>query len=184
MLARDIVWLLAYVGCIWAVEFVNTLLGHRLNDLGILPREAIGLKGIIFSPFLHDGFGHVMANTVPLVLLGGFVTLLGRNTLLRLSASGAIFGGLGVWLFGRHGAHVGASGLVFAYFGFLLARGWYERSFVSIMVSVVVLVFYGGMIFATTPFIPNVSWEGHLFGLIAGIVYAKFSYKHDVLVRS
>ena len=168
-------WLLVYVGIIWTVEAVNTVVGHRLDDFGIVPRTTVGLKGIVFGPFLHSGFGHVISNTVPLVILGSLVAVTGRNTLLGLSGIAALVGGLAVWLFGRHGVHIGASSLVFGYFGYLVARGWYERTFVSTIISLVVLVFYGGMIFAAMPFMPSVSWEGHLSGLISGVVYGRLS---------
>ncbi|HAL47351.1 MAG: rhomboid family intramembrane serine protease [SAR202 cluster bacterium] len=166
-------WMLGYVVVIWAVEVVNTILGHRLDEYGIVPRATLGLRGLALGPFLHSGFGHVMSNTAPIVILGGLVATRGRNAFLAISGAAALFGGLGVWLFARPGVHIGASGVAFGYFGFLLARGWYERSFVSILISAMVLIFYGGLFFTALPFATSVSWEGHLFGLISGVAYAR-----------
>ena len=168
------IWIFGYVGVIWAVEVVNAILGHRLDEFGIVPRTTVGLRGLVLAPFLHSGFGHVMSNSAPIVILGGLVATRGRNVLLGVSTSAAIFGGIGVWLFARQGVHIGASGVVFGYFGFLLARGWFERSFVSILISVLVLLFYGGLVLTAVPFATSVSWEGHLTGLASGVACARY----------
>ena len=128
-----------------------------------------GLWGIPLAPFLHGGFGHALSNTVPLLMLGGLVAARGWQTLLGVTLFVVLLGGAGVWLVARGASHIGASGLVFGYFGYLVARGWYDRRIVSILIAVVVIVVYGGLIFGVLPTDGRVSWEGHLTGLIAGV---------------
>jgi membrane associated rhomboid family serine protease len=165
--------ILGLVLVIWAVELLNLLLGHRLNVLGILPRTVAGLPGIALSPFLHNGIGHVLLNTIPLVILGGLVILHGPRAFLEVSLVIIVVSGIGVWLFGRSGYHVGASGLIFGYFGFLVGRSWYERSISSILIAVITIVLYGGILLGVLPTRAGMSWEAHLFGLLAGILAAR-----------
>lgn len=165
--------LAGFIAVIWGVEVANTLMDHRLSEFGIVPRTTEGLRGILLWPFLHAGFGHVISNTLPMAVLGGVIAIQGRNTLLKVSAIVVVVSGAGVWVFARPGIHVGASGLVFGYFGYLVARGWYQRSLSSVAVAILVVFFYGGLIFGIVPSFGFVSWEGHLFGLMAGILAAK-----------
>ena len=165
--------LAGFIAVIWGVEVANTLMDHRLSEFGIVPRTTEGLRGIPLWPFLHAGFGHVISNTLPMAVLGGVIAIQGRNTLLKVSAIVVVVSGAGVWVFARPGIHVGASGLVFGYFGYLVARGWYQRSLSSVAVAILVVFFYGGLIFGIVPSLGFVSWEGHLFGLMAGILAAK-----------
>ena len=155
---------------LWAVELVNGALGHALNAYGILPRTQQGAWGIAFAPLLHGGVSHLASNTLPLLILGGFVALRGAWTLALASLVIIGLGGMGVWVAGRAALHVGASGLVFGLFGYLVSLGWHERSFVSIFAAVAAVALYGGMIFGVLPRGGFVSWESHLFGLLAGVV--------------
>lgn len=157
----------------WGVEAVNTLMDHRISQFGIVPRTAEGLRGIPLSPFLHASFGHLLSNTVPMAMLGGVIAIQGRWALVRVSAIVVLVSGPTVWLVARPGIHVGASGLVFGYFGYLVARGWYRRSLSAALVAVLVAFFYGGLIFGVLPTGGFVSWEGHLAGLVAGVFAAK-----------
>ena len=170
----NLLLLLALVVAIWAVEVVNEVFfDHELNRYGILPRTVEGLRGIAFSPFLHGGFGHLAANTLPLLALGGLIAVRGRGSFPGVTVFIIGVGGAGVWLAGRTALHVGASGLVFGYFGYLVARGWYERSVLSILVALaVILVFGWGMLFGLLPTEEFVSYEGHLCGLAAGVLVA------------
>ena len=168
--------LLGFVAVIWIVELANIFAGHGLNAYGIVPRTVEGLRGIPLSPFLHAGIGHVLANTVPLLVLGGFVALRGKGAFPWISAAIIIVGGAGVWLIGRSAVHVGASGLVFGYFGYLVARGWYDRSILSILVAVIVIVVFGwGILLGVLPMGGFISWEGHLCGLLAGVLGARLA---------
>ena len=163
-----------FVAAIWALAGVDFLMDNRLAEYGIVPRTMDGLWGIPLAPFLHGGFGHVISNTVPLLLLGGLVATRGWQTLLGVTLFVVLLGGAGVWLVARGGSHIGASGLVFGYFGYLVARGWYDRRIVSILIAVVVILVYGGLLFGVLPTGGRVSWEGHLTGLIAGVLAARF----------
>ena len=192
----SIILLLIFVAVIWVVYLVNSLLfDGSLNRYGLspmalpyrwlsefepsLPYLAGSLRGILLSPLLHGSFSHLMSNTFPLLLLGGFVAIRGAKTLIGVSLLVILLGGLLVWVVGRPAVHIGASGLVFGYFGFLVAQGWYERSIVSIVVAVGVLLLYGGIIFGVLPQAGFISWEGHLFGLIAGVLAARLSRDDD-----
>lgn len=162
------------VSLMWVVQFVNLFFFRQaLNIYGILPRNIIGLRGILFAPFLHGGLGHLIANTIPFVILGWFVMLQETSDFFVVTTITMLVSGLGVWLFGSAGFHVGASGLIFGYLGFLLLRGYFERNFPSILLSIIVGVLYGGAIWGVLPTQPGISWEGHLFGFIGGILAAR-----------
>lgn len=171
--------ILGFVILMWGVELVNLLLGHRLNTLGIRPRTLSGLAGIVLYPFLHGGIGHVLLNTVPFVILGSLVILYGTGTFLKTSLFTILLAGVGIWLFGRSAYHVGASGLIFGYFGFLVTRAWTERSVASILIAFITILLYGGMLWGVLPTLAPVSWEGHLFGLVAGILAARLLPPED-----
>ncbi|HEY9874804.1 MAG TPA: rhomboid family intramembrane serine protease [Candidatus Obscuribacterales bacterium] len=163
-----------FVAIIWILEIVDIFfLRGRLNSYGILPRHLIGLRGILFAPFLHGGFGHLIANTVPFLTLGWLIMLRETSDFFVVSALTMLVSGLGVWLFGSPAFHIGASGLIFGYLGFLLLRGFFERSFISILLSLIVGFLYGGVIWGVLPTQPGVSWEGHLFGFIGGVLAAR-----------
>ena len=149
------------------------LVDHRISEFGIVPRTVDGLRGIPLWIFLHAGIGHVLSNTLPMAVLGGVIATQGQRALLKVSAIVGVVSGVGVWVFARPGIHVGASGLVFGYFGYLVARGWYRRSLSAVVLAILVFFFYGGLIFGILPTFGFVSWEGHLFGLLAGILSAK-----------
>ena len=168
-------WLLAFVALLWAIAIADYAANLDVQRFGVVPRSQDGLRGIPLHVFLHGDFNHLLSNSGPLLVLGGLTSLRGRGTLLASSAFVTLFAGGFVWLLGRDGVHVGASGLVFGYFGYLVARGFYERSFTSILVAVAVAFFYGGLVFGVLPTSGFVSWEGHLFGLIAGALYARMS---------
>ena len=165
----------SFVAVIWLVELVDwLLLNSALDDYGIQPREQTGLRGILLAPFLHIGFGHVAANTVPFVLLGWLVLLRRTSDLFVASAVIIVVGGLGVWLTGpAHSVHAGASGLVFGYLGFLLLRGFFERSPVAILVAIGVGAVYAGALPGLLPGQPGISWQGHLFGFVGGVLAAR-----------
>lgn len=170
--------LLGLVALIWVVELVNAFAttDHALNAYGILPRHTDGLRGIPLAPLLHGGSDHAMSNTLPLLVLGGLVALRGGGVFAGVTLFVVVVGGAGVWIAGRDAIHVGASGLVFGYFGYLVARGWYERSILSIIVAIVVAILYGfSIILGVLPTDGFISWEAHLFGLIAGVLAARLS---------
>ncbi|MCI0649613.1 MAG: rhomboid family intramembrane serine protease [Chloroflexi bacterium] len=174
LLKAQAVILGSFVLFIWFLEIVDVLLFRgALDVLGVRPRTRDGLLGILFMPFLHNGLGHVLANTFPFLILGWLVMLRRIGAFLVVSTLAILVSGLGVWLLGPAGSvHLGASGLIFGYFGFLLVGGLFERSLLSILLAVVVAVFYGGLIWGVLPQGEGVSWQAHLFGFLGGVLAA------------
>lgn len=163
-----------FIAVIWIVGLVDAFVfGGQLRIYGIVPRSELGLRGILFAPFLHAGIGHLIANTTGILVFGGLVILRSETHFWVVTLVGALTSGLGTWLFGRPAYHIGASGVLFAYFGYLLFTGWFERRLGSILLSVLVLLGWGSTIFGVLPVHPMISWEGHLFGLFGGIACAR-----------
>jgi membrane associated rhomboid family serine protease len=173
-----------FVGLLWVIQIINAAIFHGgLAGLGIHPRTFAGLWGILFAPFLHAGFAHLIANTVPLLVLGWFVMIRRKRDLLTVSALSALVGGLGTWLIAPAlSIHVGASILIFGYLGYLLSRGVFERRFWPILGSLMVLFLYGGALFGVLPGDRGISWQGHLFGLIGGILSARLLRRPQIEV--
>ncbi len=156
---------------IWVVQIVNFISGYELNQwFGLAPRNLGGLIGIPTSPFLHANFGHIIANTIPLIILGGIAAMASPKRFLDATLIIVFLGGLLVWVLARGGnrVHVGASGLVFGYLGYVIALGVFERSLRAILMAVFAGLLYGGLIWGVFPTNRGVSWESHLFGAMAG----------------
>ena len=167
----------------WAIEIFEFIIPGSFDGFGIRPRTLGGLLGIATVPFLHGGFGHLVSNTLPFLVLGGIVLIGGRR--IFVTAILVIMGlaGGAIWTLGPANTnHIGASILVFGYLGFLLARGVIERSVFWIVTSLVVLVCYGGMIGGVLPGEVGVSWQGHLFGFVAGILAARILFTRGRIV--
>lgn len=164
-----------FVVLLWAIELLDLYIFNGwLDQFGIWPRHLIGLRGIVFAPLLHHGIGHLLANTIPLFTLGWLIMLRKTSDFFVVSAITLVVSGIGTWVFGSpNSIHVGASGLIFGYFGFLLSRGYFERSMSSIALSVIAIVFYGSLIWGVLPTDETVSWQGHLFGFIGGVIAAR-----------
>lgn len=161
--------LFGLLAVMWSSEIIDTALRGRLDAFGVRPRSIEGLGGILFAPFLHGGFPHLIANSLPFLILGGLVMLWGFRQFLAVTVGATLLGGLGVWLVGSaHSVHIGASGVIFGYLGFLLLAGWFDRRFGTILISLVVGLFYGGLVLGVLPNTPGVSWESHLFGFLSG----------------
>ena len=157
----------------WVVEFVDLFAGD-LDGNGIRPRDADGLVGIALAPFLHSGFGHVLGNTIPFVALGATIALSGLARVVAVGAIVALVGGLGTWLVGPAGTvHVGASGIVFGFAAYLIARGVSTRRLMHLLVGLVVIALFGTTLLIGLVPTAGVSWQGHLFGAIGGIVAAR-----------
>jgi membrane associated rhomboid family serine protease len=167
------------VALMWITEFVDIFFFRgRLDAFGIRPQSLSGLRGILFAPFLHGGLGHLIANTIPFLTLGWLVMLRETSDFFIVSIITMLVSGLGVWLTGSpYSIHIGASGVIFGYFGFLLLRGYFERSFPAILFSLVVGLLYGGMIWGVLPIQYGISWQGHLFGFIGGAIAARLLAK-------
>lgn len=154
----------------WLVEILDTaFFDSRWQTHGIEPRQLDGLEGVVFAPLLHDSWAHIISNSIPFLVLGGLAMAYGLRRWVSATAVIIIGAGLATWLMARSGTHIGASILVFGYFGFLLGMAWFERGFKSIGIAAMVAVLYGGLIWGVLPADSGVSWEGHLFGALAGI---------------
>jgi membrane associated rhomboid family serine protease len=173
--------ILSFVALLYIIEIADQLSGHALDRNGIRPLETDGLKGILFAPLLHADWAHLLANTVPALVLGFLVTLAGMARFVWATAIIWILGGLGTWLIGGIGScalgtnHIGASGLIFGWLTFLLVFGWLTRHLWQIAVSLVVMFIYGGVLLGAVPVLDRcggVSWQGHLCGAIAGVLAA------------
>jgi len=168
---------LIIIGLIWMVEVVNMRLGHTLYAYGVYPRRIDGLMGIILHPFIHGNLQHIVVNTIPLFVLGAFVATEGRDIFLKVNIIIILLGGTILWLLGRPSFHIGSSVLVFGYFGFIFANVFYKKTILTIIVSLLTVILYGGLIYGILPINSYTSWEGHLFSMIAGGISAKLSYK-------
>ncbi len=159
----------------WILETVDSfVLQQWLNNFGIVPRTQDGLWGILWMPFLHGGFPHLVANTVPFALFGWLIFTRGWKQFLGVTVIASVVGGLGVWLFGApNSVHIGASLLIYGYLGFLMAAGFFERKPLSIVISLVVGYFFWRALAGVLPGQVGISWEGHLFGFLGGVVAAK-----------
>ncbi len=160
---------------LWSVQLLNALLGHGLDQLGVVPRTGSGLVGILAGPFLHASFAHLAMNTVALWFLGGLTMTRRQLDFWVVGGIAAITAGLGTWLFGGAGTvHLGASGVIFGYLGFLLGRGVFERTAFTLALALGVLWFAGSMLLGMLPIgNPGVSWQAHLFGFAGGVLAAR-----------
>ncbi|MBE7528801.1 MAG: rhomboid family intramembrane serine protease [Chloroflexi bacterium] len=172
-----------FIFLLWFLEFVDWLVFNgALDGYGIKPRTTNGLLGIFYAPFLHGGFGHLMANTMPILILGGLILISrGLRDFFIVTGLVMIVSGLGTWLIGpSFSVHIGASGLVFGYFGFLLLMAYFERSCRAIVVAGVVFFVYGGLIWGILPHGDGISWQSHLFGLVGGFLAAYLMGKNQL----
>lgn len=169
--------LLIFILVLWGVRFVDTLFPIDLCQFGIVPRNLIGLLGLIFAPFLHANYYHLISNTFPVfVLLLILFSFYRKEAWIVIFESVFIGGGL-VWLFGRSASHVGISSLIYSLAAFLSVAGIYKKDMKSLFVSIGVLIVYGGLIWGIFPGRYWISWEGHLFGALAGGMVAYFQFK-------
>ncbi len=161
------------IAVLWIIEGVDTVLDHRLDRYGVRPHRISGLRGIPAAPFLHAGWNHLISNTVPLAVLGLVIAGQSLNRFVSVSAIVALISGLGMWVFGSsNSVHLGASGVIFGLLTYLMARGLFQRKLVHIAIGVAVGVLYGGILNGVVPTKSGVSWQGHLFGAIGGVVAA------------
>ncbi|MGW7573468.1 rhomboid family intramembrane serine protease [Streptomyces sp. NPDC054765] len=166
--------MLGWVALLWLLEGIDVATGGALDSFGIQPREPAELVDVVPAAFLHFGFGHLAANTLPLLLLG-FVAALrsGVRRLLAVALLIILASGLGVWFTAAPGSNTaGASGVVFGLFGYLLVRGFIERKLLDIGIGLVIGALYGSILWGALPTDSQISWQGHLFGLIGGVLAA------------
>ncbi|MEW2219821.1 rhomboid family intramembrane serine protease [Streptomyces sp. NPDC006990] len=168
--------IVAWVALLWVLEAVDQASGNALDAFGIQPRRVGELVDVVPSAFMHFGFEHLMANTLPLLVLGFLAALRGVGRFLAVAAIIVVVSGLGVWLIAPAGSNTaGASGLIFGLFGYLVARGFVDRRITDVALGTVVAVFYGSLLWGVLPTDSGISWQGHLFGLIGGVLAARLT---------
>ncbi|MDG4857309.1 rhomboid family intramembrane serine protease [Streptomyces sp. T-3] len=171
--------MIAWLALLWLLEIVDAASGHALDTFGVGPRSFGELRDVIPSAFLHFGFDHLAANSLPLLVLGFLAALSGLRRFAKVVALIVITGGLGVWLTApEHSNTAGASGVVFGLFGYLVVRGFVDRRLGDVVVGLLVGAVYGSILWGVLPTTPGVSWQGHLFGLVAGVA-AAFLFRRE-----
>ncbi len=167
--------LFAFLGLLWFLLLLDYATpGFSFAQLGIVPRNLDRIWGVFLAPLLHGDFNHLLGNSLPLLILGWLMLARGSKDFMVGTAGVVLLGGLGVWLFGRPGTvHLGASIIIFGWLGYLLAAGWYDRNVRSFLIGLVVTILYAGPILSLLSFDTTISWEGHLFGFLAGAATAR-----------
>lgn len=162
---------LGVIGLLVAVNIINYLLGGWLKIFGIIPRHPFGLLGIVFSPFLHGNFDHLFFNAIPLFFLMNMILIYGYKVFFITTAIIMLLSGSLTWLFGRFAIHLGASGVVLGYFGFLVINAYLAPSFLTVMLLILTIYYFGGLVASLIPIhSEGISVEGHIFGFLSGIV--------------
>ncbi len=164
----------ALVAVMWAEEITDFLpIGGDLDRFGIRPRHLAGLAGIVWAPFLHGGFLHLIANTIPFLVLGCLIALGGAARFMAVTVIVGLVSGLATWLVApANSIHIGASGLVFGYVTYLIGRGWFERRIGYLIGGLIVVMVYGSVLWGVVPR-PGISWQMHLFGAAGGLAAAR-----------
>ena len=166
---------LLFVVLLWVLYFIDLLIpGFSFVGLGIFPRRLDGLYGLVTSPFIHANLGHLISNTIPLLLLPAIAKLaVSRRAVYSIMILGGLGSGLGTWLFSTGGVVIGASGIVFAWLGFLCARAYFAPSLLNIGLSIAVFMLYGGAVAALLKALPTISWAAHFWGFVTGVLIAR-----------
>lgn len=155
---------------LYGILLVDSFIPFRINSFGIIPRTQRGLIGIFTSPFLHGGLQHLISNSIPLVVMLLTLSVFYEKKWIPVVTIIVIIGGGLTWLFGGDGNHIGASGLIYGLAGFLIANGIIEKNMKSLIITIVIGLLYGGLIFGVLPTDRRISWEGHLFGAVGGVI--------------
>ena len=172
----------AFVAVLWIVEIVEQVGGYNFVQLGVYPLHLKGLPGIVFAPFIHSGFKHLISNSVPFFILAAMLVYFYRRISYRIFIQLYLLAGICVWLAGREAWHIGASGVVYALAAFHFVSGIIRNDVRLLTISVVVVFLYGGLIWGMMPIKPEISWEGHLWGAISGVILA-FYYRRYIIRR-
>jgi membrane associated rhomboid family serine protease len=157
---------------LYLIELIDLVPALDLDQFGIVPRSVSGLDGIFLAPLLHHGWGHLLANTIPVLIFGFLAMSSGVGQWIAVTATIWLVSGVGVWLTGADGITVGASGLAFGWLAFLLVRGVFNRSILQLGVAAILFVYWGSTLLGVLPGNPGISWQGHLFGAAAGVLAA------------
>jgi membrane associated rhomboid family serine protease len=173
--ARAAAYTVAFVVLLWVIEIIDSAMGNDLDQYGVQPRSDEGLLGILFAPLLHGGWGHLSANTLPVVVMLFLVLVSGIGRGIAATAIIWVVAGVGVWLVAPDNTvHLGASSLIFGWLVYLMVRGIFSRSAGEIILGMVLFFMYGGLLLGVLPGQPGISWQGHLFGAVGGALAAAF----------
>lgn len=167
-----------FVLAMWIVFWIEVRWHYSLSHFGILPGSISGLRGILFGPFLHGSLKHLFNNSVPIIVLTSTLLYFYPKQALRILIFGTLFTGLGTWVIGRPAYHIGASGVVYMLTSYLLFQGLISRNIQLISISLIVVFFYGSLIWYLFPIDPKISWEGHSSGFVVGLLFALLNYKN------
>ena len=173
-MGKSIVTALSIVSLLWIIFVVDLIIPVDFTNFGVIPRTIEGIKGILFSPFLHLNLSHILSNTMPLLILLTGLFLFYSNIAWRILALSIIISNSFVWILGRNVIHVGASGVIFSLVGFFIFSAIFKKNIKALILGIFVFFMYGGIIWGVLPGQPGISWEGHLFGFLTGILLAYF----------
>lgn len=162
----------------WSIFFISQFVTKRILLLGIIPRHLRGLPGIICAPLLHANFNHIFFNSIPLLVLSNFILINGLNYYVTVTVLITVLSGLAIWCFAKPGLHIGASALITGYWGFLICNIYQQGTLTTVILGLVSLYYFAGIFFGIFPRKKGVSWEGHLFGLLAGLA-TSYLVTHD-----
>ncbi|MFC4946096.1 rhomboid family intramembrane serine protease [Pseudonocardia sp. GCM10023141] len=172
--------MLAFTALLYVIEIVDRVTSLGLENDGIISRNLSGLWGILWAPLLHGGWDHLLSNTIPFLVFGFLAMAGGIRQFVGVTALIWLVSGLGVWLIGPdRTSTIGASGVIFGWLVFLLVRGFFARSLAQIGVAVVLLLVWGSVLLGILPGQPNISWQAHLFGALAGLLAAALVARAD-----
>ena len=160
----------------WIVQSVQTFIWPEINHYGILPGTVGGITGILFAPWIHHGWWHLISNSIPFIILGSLVQFKNTTIFWEATLIISILAGLGTWLFGSTAYHAGASALILGYWSFLLADAYNTKSIKAVMIATIVLIFYSSFFFLILDLREHISWIGHTSGLVAGVIVAKLYF--------
>lgn len=169
---RILVFPLFFVGLLWLVKFFEVYFQTKFVTHGVLPRNWEGLQGILFSPFIHSGYEHLISNSVPLLILLTSLIYFYKEVWLRVFLISWLLGGFWLWLGGRENYHIGASGIVYGLAAFLFLSGVLRKHTGLMALSLLIVFLYGSMVWGIFPLFRDMSWEGHLYGTVAGLLAA------------
>jgi membrane associated rhomboid family serine protease len=176
-LLTSVFYPLLFAGLLWLIHIAGLVFDWNLVVLGVYPLKISGLKGILFSPLIHSGFQHLISNTFPLIVLGTALFFFYKELGIKITVLSWLMSGIWVWVFARESYHIGASGIIYAWVGFLFVSGVIRGHPRLMAISLLVAFLYGSIIWGIFPLREQMSWEGHLMGLIAGIVLAMYFRK-------
>lgn len=168
-----------FILIIWIVFWVEIRFGFNFNTFGVYPQTLKGLRGVVFSPFIHGGIEHLYHNTIPLFVLSTALFYFYNKIAWKLLFYGIILSGFLTWLIGRPSHHIGASGLIYVLVSFTFFKGIFAKHYRLIALSLLVIFLYGSMVWYVLPIKEGMSWEGHLSGLITGLLFA-FIFKKTI----